>query len=187
MVERPTLIRDYQLASDVCSNWRTYPTAAPWMLVNAAEGFRAQKRQDEAVAVSKHALALPERDGGTDLHHLWLGCDAACAGDFELAHYHAQRVQASQLDQDYQFLNLLLTSVLQVAGAPAEDRALLFRQVRASINAAYSAYDKAGIFTREPARQQIFYAATRRLASLVNTFSAKAWAAWWRLKQFGLV
>lgn len=182
-----TLIRDYHLASDVCSNWRTYPNAAPWMLVNAAEGFRAKKQHDEAQAISHHALALPERDGGTDLHHLWLGCDAACAGDFDQAQFHAQRVQASQLDQDYQFLNLLLTSVLQIAGAPAEDRALLFRQVRASINAAVAAYDRAGIFSREPARQQVFYAATKRLASLVNTFSAKAWAAWWRLKQLGLV
>jgi tetratricopeptide (TPR) repeat protein len=173
-----TLIRDYRLANEVCSNWRDYSGVAPWMLVNAVEGFRAEKRHEEAVECSRHALSLPE-DGGTHLHHLWLACDAAGAGQFDAAREHEQQIQPQRLDDDYSFLYTLVAGVLQMQLAPPQQRAEAFAAVRENVNAAYQRYRSAGIFQQEPARRAAFYAAVKRIAAIAGTLRAKLWTWRW--------
>jgi hypothetical protein len=173
-----TLIRDYALANEVCSNWRDYSGVAPWMLVNAVEGFRGEKRQEEAVECSRHAISLPE-DGGTHLHHLWLACDAAAAGQVDAAREHEQQVQPQRLDDDYSFLYTLLVGSLEMQIAAPEHRAEVFARVRESLNASHKRYRAAGIFQQEPARRAAFYAAVKRIAATAGTLRAKLWSLRW--------
>lgn len=174
-----TLVRDYLLTYSICANWRDYPDAEAWMLVNAVEGFRALGFNDEAIAAGHHALTLP--GNGIHLHHLWLACDAACAGDFAQSREHAQHIHAEPLDQDYQFLEVLLTGILEVEAAGAA-RASVFDQVRRKVDESFSAYRKSGCLSKEPARRRIFGKATWRIASLAGTWRARLWSIWCQVK-----
>lgn len=174
-----TLVRDYLLTYSICANWRDYPDAEAWMLVNAVEGFRALGFNDEAIAAGHHALTLP--GNGIHLHHLWLACDAACAGDFAQSREHAQHIHAEPLDQDYQFLEVLLTGILEVEAAGAAS-ASVFDQVRRKVDESFSAYRKSGCLSKEPARRRIFGKATWRIASLAGTWRARLWSIWCQVK-----
>lgn len=167
-----TAFRRYAEAARWHRDWRDRDDAEPWMLVNAVEGFRDAGQNAEAVAASRHALSLPPSNG-IHLHHLWLACDAALAGETESAKQHLRHVYVEPLDDDYRFLELLVAAVIEMAEASPEDRVRVFREVKLRIDKALSQYKA---FRHEPARRRAYRQSVLQIANYRGGLGAKLWS-----------
>jgi tetratricopeptide (TPR) repeat protein len=164
--------RQWRPAYRWCRNWRDYPDALPWMLVNAAEAFRAARHDAEGAEVSRHALSLPE-DHGCRLHRLWLASDLIRQGRYEQAAELIAQVAPETLDEDYAFLHMLLSADLEMATAPPEQREALFVQLQEQIDQQVRGYSNLKF---EPARYRFLCFSRRLLARCIGTWRACWWA-----------
>ncbi len=167
-----TGIRDYQAAAAWCADWQGREGAKPWMLVNVAEGFRGTGKLNEAIQVSQHALAMPN-DNGSHLHHLWLACDAACAGRIDEAREHLPFVPVEPLDADYEFLNTIVQGLVELADAPPQRAGAVYGEVYRRLQAARKSFPH---YNLEPGRRAVYRQAIWQLAKLRGTTSAQFWA-----------
>ncbi|HID75782.1 MAG TPA: tetratricopeptide repeat protein [Planctomycetaceae bacterium] len=164
-------LRLFRSAARWMGDWQQRPDAEPWMLVNAAEAFRATGQHDQAVAVSRHALTLPP-GYGQHLHHLWLATDEVLAGNIQAAREHLQYAASEPLDQDYQFLQAVVQCILDMASAAPPEGKKTFRQVRKRI---IQARRTCPTYWQEPARRRCYRQALRLIARHAGTTQARLW------------
>ena len=165
-----TMMKQYHAAAEWMADWRDRADAEPWMLANAAEGLREAGQTAEAAEVSRFALSLPA-DNGTPLHHLWLASDEVLAGELDSARSRLVGVDPTALDEDYRFLHMLISTMLEFAEAPAADRRRALRAARQRLLAASSGY---AALSREKARRRFYRSCVRQIAAQSGA-AARLW------------
>jgi hypothetical protein len=167
-------VRDYRATLEWMADWRERPAAEPWMLVNTIEALRAVGRTDEAVEVSRAALAAPPH-GGQQLHHLWLAVDAAAAGDARAAEEHLAQVNVDLLTVDWMVLAESARGLVAMEQSPPEDRGSVFAEVRRRLAAAIKAY---AAFDHEPGHRRALRQCARQITRRRGTLFAWLWYGW---------
>jgi cellulose synthase operon protein C len=150
----------YRFVAKWVADWRDRPDAEAWMLVNAAEGFRALGRDEEAREVSRHALALPPSHG-QDLHRVWLAADAAAAGDTRTVRELLGQANHQELNAGFAFLKTLAEAAAEMAEAPRQQRRSVFRAVLKRIDRARAGYKA---FPKEAAYRRMYRRCLQRVA-----------------------
>jgi tetratricopeptide (TPR) repeat protein len=105
-------LSDHRAAAEWMGDWEKREGVQGWMLQNLAAALRTLGRDDEAARVSRHSLERA-RDASWPCHAVWLGLDAALAGDVAEMARHLDPVQEGWLADYYKFL-------FRLAGAAAE-------------------------------------------------------------------
>jgi hypothetical protein len=169
---------DWRKAAEWLADWPERPGVEPWMLINLVIALRSLGRDAEANRVSRHAVTLPE--GPTSRHHtLWLGLDAALAGETAAAVEHLGRVDPAACDAAHRYLHALVRALVTVQQATGADRARVFADVRKDLAAAAKACSSLGAD-----RQAIWRTYNRcvgRLARDAGGWQARVWDMWRRL------
>ena len=171
-----TAFRDYHGAANWMMDWRKREDAQPWMLVNTVEGFRNTSREAIAAECSRHALTL--KGNGRHLHHLWLAGDAALEGDYKSAREHLEQSHAEPLDADYEFLEVLTQSIVELGEVSPDVRKRIFPQIQTRLDEAKAKY---AAYALEPARQRIYRKTLLALAKLRGGPMTWIWylIRWW--------
>lgn len=157
-----TSLRCWPAAYDWMKDWRDHPDAEPWMLVNAAEAFRARGRDADAAEISRHSLAhLPEAYG-QHLHRIWLAADAVKEGRYSEALQRLVTVNEESLDGDYRFMFALIEAAAKAGLFADGTDASPFVKLRDRIDTAARHYRS--VLQFEPARRRFYYFVLRHVA-----------------------
>lgn len=169
-------LREYGLALDWMKDWKQRQGAEPWMLVNTVEALRAAELDAEAVEASQRALDMPPAYG-QHLHHIWLAADGVLSGELESANDHLNCTGGENLDTDYEFMVVLIESILELALAESGERAKAFAEIKQRFAKLRSLYEP---YKEEPARRRFYRNCVALAAQIQGGFGAKLWA-WFRL------
>jgi hypothetical protein len=123
-----TSIERHRAAAEWLRDWPDRRDAQPWMLINLVIALRALRRDDQANAVSRHALQL-EADYTTASHAIWLALDELLKidGDGSAAAARLDGLDPARFDQTNQYLFKLARLLVQRAQAQPAERASVRR------------------------------------------------------------
>jgi len=153
------------------SNWRDYPDAEPWTLVNVAEAYRAAGDDEQSAVVSEFAIEQPPGNG-LCLHHLWMAVDCVQRGDYEQATSRLA-MQDEEYDEDYSFLLRLVEINVEFGMLEPQQRQQAFPAIRTEINKLVKNYSN---LKTEPARKRFMLWTVDRIAVEVGGFRATLWS-----------
>lgn len=119
----------YEMMFDWLADWEQHPEAPAWGLDNLALGMRARKLDARAAAVSRLSL---ERDPQNHDAMVWLGFDAAMAGDMAALDTWLERLQGAEPRPFFRCMQHLLEGVAAALHAGNSQVAVAhFRTARA--------------------------------------------------------
>ncbi|MGD3967315.1 hypothetical protein QT532_22565, partial [Xanthomonas citri pv. citri] len=119
----------YEMMFDWLADWEQHPEAPAWGLDNLALGMRARKLDARAAAVSRLSL---ERDPQNHDAMVWLGFDAAMAGDIAALDAWLERLQGAEPRPFFRCMQHLLEGVAAALHAGNSQVAVAhFRTARA--------------------------------------------------------
>lgn len=132
-------------AAEWMSDWRSRPRAEPWMLFNHCLALRELGRYREATAAARQAVEAWEHREGSEGLHLFLAVEDALAGSLASAAEHARKARAREDVAYDQQLLALAKAVLEVLGAPPEERLCRFWSVRRDLAKRFPATRMSGL------------------------------------------
>lgn len=124
------------------ADWPQRADVQSWMMGNQALVLRELGRNDEAGAVSSHALTLP-RDNASMQHFLWLALDDVLASRTAAARKRLGQSEAGVAEGFWAALLSIVEAVLHVQEAPPAERRRAFREGRAVLAQAVAQYPQA--------------------------------------------
>ncbi len=111
----------YKKACAFQADWRERADLKPWQLINLAYSLATLGRDDERIAVCRHALTLPP-DHTTPLHQMWLALEDVCDDNCAAASRRMQNVSAPGDLEFYLALHAMIGAMIAVDRAAREWR-----------------------------------------------------------------
>ncbi len=163
---------DDQGAAEWLKEFKSYPDAEPWMLLNLVVPLRCLGKLDQAHEVSAYACGQLKPDHTTSWHQTWLLFDAAPQTPAADAQAEIRRLRLTRLDDYHRFI-LALAEAVTVSGSGVPDA---FRQARRIL--ADAARKSPPIF-HDIALASTYQTALERIAGNSGGLSVRLWK-WYR-------
>jgi tetratricopeptide (TPR) repeat protein len=168
-------VRAFPVAAAWVADWDRRDVSEPWMLYPAALAFRMLDRLDEAYAVSRKALTLPDEDTSTPDHQVWVALEDALKGRAQEAAAVLTQIDPDDLDDLPRLFFVLADSLVAVQRAAPGQATAAFAEAKKKAEEALASYAP-----KEPnddlSRTYRRWAA--RLAKDAGGFGAWAWGLW---------
>lgn len=155
-------------------DWRQRPGVESWALLNLSSAQRDLGGDEEAHAISKHALTL-KPDHASDKHKIWLALDYALAGERAEAEAMLSAIDESSLNNYFQFVIYTTRAILAMYGGESPDPKMAFSRARFEIKRANKVITS---YANEPALRRASWRAMWKISRMRSTNPAGAVLTW---------
>jgi cellulose synthase operon protein C len=161
-----TLYR-YTDAVDWLADWQSRTELLPWHLFNFVESARALGLDDAAREAGEFALQLPQPDGTSPMHMIWLALEDPM-GNVELRRECVDHVDPEEIHPGLKFLRQLLVAIDQMLEQSAP-----FASVKTQVQEAIEEYREA--LPKEPGHRRFLRQSIVRIAKHYGGLRPKLW------------
>jgi len=152
-------------------DWKQRTDAEAWMLGNLAVALRQMGQDQEAAAVSRHALGLADPEPAY-IHRAWLALDEALAGNLNEAAELAARAMPPEDDRLHAMVKALALAMVAFGRQAGGDKLEAYGMARAAVSRAQQLCPDHG---RSPALRLAIRRCARKVWQTTRLLRARLW------------